>query len=644
MVSPPVNQEQSPLDTVLARLGGVRRSQRGWVARCPAHFDREPSLSIGIGAKGQVLLNCFAGCSFERIVEALDLSAADLYPASDHAEHLLPGERRPRVTPSLIDLAVDKLLPWQFLFNLGVMDNDAGGIEIAYHLPDGSPAPRSRIRTALVAREGSRWSKGSGEIVPYGLERLEEAKQAGYLVLVEGESDCWTLWYHHFPALGIPGAEMVGKLQETRLAGIERLYVVQEPDAGGAAFVRQLTQKLESWRWAGKAFVAKLTGAKDPNDLHKQDRQGFCPAFQQALDQAEPLFFFRSAAEAVATDPTASSAIFSLQELLSWNLPPVRWAIPDILPEGLTLLAGKPKQGKSWLALSAALSIATGGMALGKQPVTQGEVLYLALEDNARRLQARARQLLASVTTIPNGMEFALTWPRLHEEGLTALEAYLEAHPQVRLVVIDTWAKIAPPSEGKRCSQYEGDYEALTPLKRLADIHHVSILAVHHLRKTGASDVLDEVTGSTGFTGAVDGALILKRERGTTDATLFVTGRDVEREQHLALTFDSATAQWTLAGNAEEVYRSKERQEILDLLQEQLPDGMSPREIAEALDKNYHTTRSLLRKMEEAGEIRRCNRHYVAISPDAGQVADLADDTPYDLTNQEAPGWQQPNS
>ena len=146
-----------------------------------------------------------------------------------------------------------------------------------------------RIRTALVAKEGSRWSKGEGTIVPYGLGRLEEARKAGYLVLVEGESDCWTLWYHGFPALGLPGAEMARTLEESMLTGIDRLYLMQEPDAGGTAFVNQLTRKLEAWQWSGKAFVLRLEGAKDPNELHQQDRQGFRTAFQHALDQAEPL-------------------------------------------------------------------------------------------------------------------------------------------------------------------------------------------------------------------------------------------------------------------------------------------------------------------------------------------------------------------
>lgn len=617
-----IAQQSSPaLEQVLSQLKGVRTSMRGWRACCPAHADRKPSLSIGLGEHGQVLLKCFAGCSLERIVEAMGLTMTDLFPEATPApdgQAAPPGHTHQPTQPTLtlVDLALEKQLPWKFLFNLGVMEHPSGGLQIPYHLQDGTLAPRYRIRTTLVAKEGSRWSKGEGKIVPYGLARLEEARKAGYLVLVEGESDCWTLWYHGFQALGIPGAEMARTLEESMLTGIDRLYIMQEPDAGGMAFVNQFTRKLQAWQWLGKAFVLRLEGAKDPNELHQHDRQGFRTAFQHALDLAEPLSF-RIPQPASSVPQQGQPSIFSLPDLLSWELPPVRWTIPDILPEGLTLLAGKPKLGKSWLALSVALSIAAGGVALGAQPVAKGDVLYLALEDNARRLQSRARRLLESMTETPSNLEFALDWPRLGEGGLAYLEEYLKAHPDLRLVVIDTWARVAPPSDERRCSQYEGDYESLTPLKRLADTYHVSILAVHHLRKTGSSDVLDEIIGSTGVTGAVDGTLILKRDRGQTDATLFVTGRDVEREQQLALSFDATTALWTLVGNAEELCCTRARQEILDLLREQGHDGMSAREIAATLPKNYHTTRSLLRKMEDTGEVRHADGRYLAVSAES---------------------------
>jgi hypothetical protein len=595
---------------------------RGWKACCPAHGDRKPSLSIGLGEHGQVLLKCFAGCSLERIVESMGLSMTDLFPeaTSAHDRQETTTGTTHHSTLTLVDLALEKQLHWKFLFSLGVMEQPSGGLLIPYHLPGGSLAPRHRIRTALVAKEGSYWSIGKGAIVPYGLERLEEARKAGYLVVVEGESDCRTLWFYHFPALGLPGAEMVGTLEETMLAGLDRLYIMQELDAGGTSFVKQIARKLEMWQWSGKVFVLQLPSVKDPNELHQQDKRGFRAAFQQALDQSKPLSLSRS--HHVLTQPQQGQPPnFTLLELLSWELPPVRWTIPDMLPEGLTLLAGKPKLGKSWLALSVALSIAAGSIALGTQPVKKGDVLYLALEDNARRLQSRARRLLESMTETPitpSNLEFALDWPRLGEGGLAYLEEYFKTHPELRLVVIDTWARVAPPSGERRCSQYEGDYDALMPLKRLADTYHSSILAIHHLRKTASSDVLDEIIGSTGVTGAVDGTLILKRDRGQNEATMFVTGRDVEREQQLALSFDVATALWTLVGNAEELRCSQARQEILDLLREQGNDGMSAREIAEALKKNYHTTRSLLRKIEEVGDIKRSGGRFIIVSTERG--------------------------
>jgi putative DNA primase/helicase len=384
MVMTPSQPSSPALDNVLAHLKGVRTSLHRWTACCPAHADREPSLGIGLGEQGQVLLKCFAGCPVERVTEAMGLALTDLFPGGTLVSARPSSNGAHHAPLTLLDLALEKQLPWQFLFNLGVMEHPSGGLCIPYHLADGALAPRSRIRTALIAHEGSRWSKGKGKIVPYGLERLSDARKAGYLMLVEGESDCWTLWYQGFPALGLPGAEMAGVLEESALAGIDRLYIVQEPDAAGATFVKSLAHRLKGWKWQGKALVVRLPGAKDPSDLYTQDREGFRATFQHALDHAELLAPNRP--HPVAPPAGAQPKVFSLQELLSWELPPTRWAIPEILPEGLTLLAGKPKLGKSWLALAAALSIASGGVALGTQPVTQGDVLYLALEDNARRL------------------------------------------------------------------------------------------------------------------------------------------------------------------------------------------------------------------------------------------------------------------
>ena len=110
-----IAQSLSPaLEQVLSHLKGVRTSMRGWRACCPAHADRKPSLSIGLGEQGQVLLKCFAGCSLERIVEAMGLTMTDLFPAATptpDGQATSPGKTR-QPTLSLVDLALEKQLPW----------------------------------------------------------------------------------------------------------------------------------------------------------------------------------------------------------------------------------------------------------------------------------------------------------------------------------------------------------------------------------------------------------------------------------------------------------------------------------------------------------------------------------------------------
>lgn len=524
------------LENVLSRLQRVRKSDKGgWVACCPAHHDRHPSLSIGVGKEGRVLLKCHAGCTADSIVAAIGLSLADLFPASAS-----PPKKRAHAGFVLLDLAAHVRLSWKFLFNLGLSDEDGGGVRIPYYLQDGTPAPRYRIRTSLVAREGSLWNRGEGEIVPYGLERLGEARRAGALILTEGESDAWTLWFHRWPALGIPGAGMTRTLKPDQLAGIERLYVIQEPDAAGAGFVEQIAARLSAWQWPGSASAVQLPDAKDPNELHQRDWKAFPQAFQRALESATPIR--RPPAPAPSRD---ASTLVSLESLLAEAPAPRRWVIRDLFPEGLILLGGKPKQGKSWLCLAVALAIASGGRLFEAHQAAQGGVLYLALEDTRLRLQERLRQLLPPRTSIPFSVEFALSWPRLDEGGLTQLEGYIQNHPELRAIIVDTWAMLSPHAKSGTRSQYQGEYAALSPLKRLADAHHLAIVIVHHLRKAGAADILDEITGSTGLVGTVDTVLVLKRARGQNQATLYVTGRDIP-EQSLPLTFDPARGRWCL--------------------------------------------------------------------------------------------------
>jgi RecA-family ATPase len=312
-------------------------------------------------------------------------------------------------------------------------------------------------------------------------------------------------------------------------------------------------------------------------------------------------------------------------DLLVKELPPVEYVVPGYIPEGLTVLAGRPKHGKSWLALGLAVAVATGGVALGSIPVKKGRVLYLALEDNERRLQQRLQQIIPENANLEN-LHVDTECPRLDEGGRIALHQWLDSAKDTRLVIIDVFNKIR--AEGRSSdTPYEADYRALAALKRLADERRIAIMIVHHTRKMAAEDPFDTVSGTTGFTGAADTILILaKSGQG---ATLYGRGRDIH-EVETALAFDQQTGAWTVIGPASEARRSDERQAILSILSG-TDQPMSPAEIAEELGVPGTNVRQLLRKMVQAGEVAVLGKGKYA-SPGAAEITANSDNSNHAVT------------
>jgi hypothetical protein len=302
--------------------------------------------------------------------------------------------------------------------------------------------------------------------------------------------------------------------------------------------------------------------------------------------------------------PTALKTI-TARELGSKEFPPRRWAVPDLITEGLTILAGRPKFGKSVLALNVAGAVATGGVALGKILVEQGESLYLALEDSERRLKERLEKIFSSCE-LPEGLHIvtAGNFPQLQDGGLEALGAWLSEHPQARLVIIDTLARVKP-SRKRNQDAYEHDAAIIANLQAIAFKHSLAIIVVHHTTKAECDDFLMAVSGTFGLTGAADCVAVLARKgRGEMDATLKLTGRDIE-EKELALRFSPDFFLWELLGDAKEFGRSKERQDILLILKENGP--LYPRQVADIMGKNdkkdKDKIKALLWKMKVDGDL-----------------------------------------
>ena len=193
--------------------------------------------------------------------------------------------------------------------------------------------------------------------------------------------------------------------------------------------------------------------------------------------------------------------------LLSTTLPPTRFIIDRLLPQGLHILAGAPKVGKSWLALWLCLQVAQG-TSVWDFPTHRGTVLYLCLEDSLTRIQSRLFQITD------------------------------DAPEALHLQRIRTGSDSGNP--------YANDYRDISVLKALADKHHIAILLIHHLRKMNDDDPMNMISGTTGISGATDSNFVLKeRRRGSGEATLYCTGRDIEYRE-LPLVFDKSGYTWRL--------------------------------------------------------------------------------------------------
>ena len=301
---------------------------------------------------------------------------------------------------------------------------------------------------------------------------------------------------------------------------------------------------------------------------------------------------------------TWRDGLITAEALQSKQFKPIRIVLPGIFPEGATIFAGKPKVGKSWWLLDVCLAVAGNRFVLGEMKPIQGDVLYLALEDNQRRLHWRIKKIVQN-DKWPSRLSLHTTWRRVDQGGLEDIEAWIKSVKEPRLISIDTLAKIRPVGLSRE-QAYAADYRVMEGLQGLAGFHQIGLVVSHHLRKAPSEDdPLDEISGTLGLTGAADAAVVLKRHSGM--VKIYVRGRDIE-EGEFAAEFNKETCRWRLVGAAEDVFRSQERQMILTALKDVGRPMSVPELMAVTERHDRHALYNLLYKMAKAGEVTQPSR------------------------------------
>lgn len=289
-------------------------------------------------------------------------------------------------------------------------------------------------------------------------------------------------------------------------------------------------------------------------------------------------------------------------KILETDYPPIPFIIPDYLPSGLTFLIGKPKVGKSWLAMQLALSVMIGGKMLNRN-VEKGRVLYLALEDNERRLQTRMRK--QNWIAHEGGVEFMFS--DTFRDQITALNAgggkrllkYIEKQ-KYKVVIVDTFSRSI---QGDQLDPAEMT-EAVGPLQQYALNKGIALVIIDHMPKNSGdtSDPIANIYGSVAKAGVTDTAWAIYKEQGKIGAKLAINGRDVE-EHVLQLTFDTRGFYWNCEGSAADIAITETRKAILITL-ETLGKSQAMA-IAEATGQPLNHVRERLNDLANEGRVLR---------------------------------------
>ena len=398
-------------------------------------------------------------------------------------------------------------------------------------------------------------------------------------LICEGEFDTMIAHQNGYKCVGIPGVNNFDESVNEELKKHD-LFICLDNDEAGRKGMQQITNKI--------GVITTGIYLQEHNDITEY----FTKTNKENLYENEFITW-----EKIEPDKKSKIKLVSACDIQKMELPPIKEVIKDFLPEGLTIFAGRPKIGKSWMAMNIAIAVANGSKALGFFETNKSDVLYIALEDNFRRIQERMNNILNAEIdkAAPKNLFFLVenkTLPKLNEGGIEEIQKMIDDNPNLILIIIDTLGRSIADKGRKDKDSYRADYDIASKIQELAINNNIALLLLHHTKKMQEENVFDEISGTTGITGAMDTMMVLKKKNN--EHKLYITGRDI-RENEYSMVFDENTFCWNVVEN--EIKTTAERKEIYDVLKE-FGRTMQTKEIAEALDKKVPNISKLLNKME----------------------------------------------
>jgi len=586
-------KEKARITEVVQHFGGVEL-RRG-KCRCPFHEDKDPSFSV---KESDNIWTCFAGCGsgdaidFVAKIKGIDLKdacqiLADFYGVSapvsngskkrsltatnttsggvgavsaskprkaqesEYSAEQLEAFRKQRI--AYVKACHQAAYDTDYFAKRGLTQETIKRFYLGYDATEKCVVlPYSSTLDYYFTRSISSREFNKPKAAQAGAEPIYNPKaldSRGIVFVTEGQFCAMSIEQAGGRAVSICGTNGWTKLTLKFKEQLPKctLVLCLDNDAKGREAQEKLAKELKALKV--KFIECNLTDDyKDPNELLTANPSRLAELVKAAITKAKRQF-------------STLKNLFKVSDLQTKEIPPIKWIVEGLLPEGLALLAAPSKYGKSWMMLGLCEAV-TEGKAFLEHKTQVCDCVYISLEDSERRFKERFNDLAKG--RISKGGFYGMVTAQSMVNGLfDQLTELVETYPKIGLIIIDTFQKIRG-GQGRSESVYAADYREMGEMKEFADKHRICVLLVHHMRKADDDgDVFNRISGSMAIMGASDTSWMLSRKkRGDSHSVLTVTGRDI-KDQELVIAFDGGNVCWSLVGNAEDEAARKAREEYL---------------------------------------------------------------------------------